>query len=106
MQYFFIDFTLVIKILSMPKYLIERDCPDAGLLSDDELKEMAQQSCEVLNNMKTQVHWIKSYVTNNKLYCVYIAPDEDALLEHASYGGFAANKISAVKQIIDPETAE
>ena len=90
----------------MPKYVVERDWPDAGKLSKRDLKEMAQQSCEVLNDMKRQVHWIKSYVTNNKLYCVYIAPDEDALLEHASYGGFATNKISAVKQIIDAETAE
>lgn len=90
----------------MPKYLIERDWPDAGLLSQNELKEMAFRSCEVLSNMQTQVHWIKSYVTDNKLYCVYIAPDEDAVMEHASYGGFSANKIRVVKQIIDPETAE
>ena len=90
----------------MPKYLIERDWPNAGHLSQKDLKKMALQSCEVLNNMKTQVHWIKSYITNNKLYCVYIAPDEEALMEHASYGGFSANKISAVSQIIDPQTAE
>ncbi len=90
----------------MPKFLIERDLPDGGLLSQNELKDMAQQSCEVLSNMHTKVHWVKSYVTDNKLYCVYIAPDEDALLEHASYGGFSAKKISMVKQIIDPVTAE
>lgn len=90
----------------MPKYLIERDIPDAGNLSQKDLKEMALQSCEVLSKMKTQVHWIKSYITDNKLYCVYIAPDEDALMEHATYGGLSANKISAVKQIIDPATAE
>jgi hypothetical protein len=90
----------------MPKYLIERDWPDAGLLSHDELKEMALQSCEVLDNMKSKAHWVKSYVTDNKLYCIYIAPDTDALMEHASYGGFAANKINAIRQIIDPETAE
>jgi hypothetical protein len=90
----------------MPKYLIERDMPDAGHLSQEELKEMALQSCEVLNNMHTKVHWVKSYITDNKLYCVYIAPDEEALLEHASYGGFSAKKISLVKQIIDPVTAE
>ena len=89
----------------MPKYLIERDWPDAGLLSQGELKEMALQSCEVLSNMQTKVHWVLSYVTDNKLYCVYIAPDEDTLLEHSSYGGFSARKISMVKQIIDPETA-
>lgn len=90
----------------MPKYLIERDMPDAGHLSQKELKEMALQSCEVFSNMKKQVHWIKSYITDNKLYCVFIAPDKDALMEHASYGGFSINKISAVKQIIDPLTAE
>jgi Protein of unknown function (DUF4242) len=90
----------------MPRYLIERDWPGAGLLSFEELKDMAQQSCEVLSNMQTKVHWVKSYVTDNKLFCEYIAPDEDALLEHASYGGFSARKISAIKQIIDPVTAE
>jgi Protein of unknown function (DUF4242) len=90
----------------MPKFLIERDYPGAGLLSNEELKEIAQQSCEVLRNMQTKVHWVKSYVTDNKLYCLYIAPDEDALLEHASYTGFSVNKISMVKQIIDPVTAE
>jgi hypothetical protein len=90
----------------MPKYLIERLWPDAGSLSQEELKNMAQQSCEVLSNMQTKVHWVKSYVTDNKLYCVYIAPDEEALLEHASFGGFSAKKISMIKQIIDPVTAE
>ena len=90
----------------MPKYLVEREWLGAGDLTNEELKGMAQQSCEVMNSMKEQVHWIQSYVTNNKLYCIYIAPDEDALLEHASYGGFSANLISAVKLIIDPETAE
>jgi len=90
----------------MPRYLIEREWPNAILLSEKELKEMAKQSCEVLNNMPVKVHWVKSYVTINKLYCVYIAPDEEALLEHASYGGFHANKISRVTQIIDPVTAE
>lgn len=90
----------------MPKFLIERDWPEAGLLSQKELKDMAQQSCEVLGNMPTKVHWVQSYVTENKLFCIYIAPDEDALLEHSSYGGFSAKKISMIKQIIDPVTAE
>jgi hypothetical protein len=90
----------------MPKYLIERDMPGAGKLSQEALKEMALVSCEVLMNMPAKVHWVESYVTDNKLYCVYIAPDEDALLEHASYGGFSAKKISMIKQIIDPVTAE
>lgn len=90
----------------MPRFLIERDWPDAGLLTSKELKEMAQQSCDVLSNMSAHVHWIKSYVTENKLYCEYIAPDEDSLLEHASYGGFSAKKIVMIKQVIDPVTAE
>lgn len=90
----------------MPKFLIERDWPGAGLLSQNELKDMAQQSCDVLSNMNTKVHWVKSYVTDNKLFCVYIAPDKDALLDHSSYGGFSAKKINMVKQIIDPVTAE
>ena len=90
----------------MPKFLIERDWPAAGLLSVDELKDMAQQSCDVLRNMSAKVYWVKSYVTDNKLYCLYIAPDEDSLLEHASYGGFSAKRISVIRQIIDPVTAE
>lgn len=90
----------------MPKYLIERDWPQAGLLSQNELKDMALQSCEVLTNMTAKVHWVKSYITDNKLYCVYIAPDEDAILEHASYGGFSTKKIHRITQIIDPVTAE
>jgi Protein of unknown function (DUF4242) len=90
----------------MPKYLVEREWPDAGNLSQEELKDMAQQSCEVLSNMQIKVQWIKSYVTDNKLYCLYIAPDEEALLEHSSFGGFSAKKISMIKQIIDPVTAE
>ncbi|HMK02594.1 MAG TPA: DUF4242 domain-containing protein [Ferruginibacter sp.] len=90
----------------MPRFLIERECQDAGLLSKTELKNMARHSCDVLQHMKTKVHWVKSYVTDNKLYCVYIAPDEEALLEHASFVGFSAKKISIVKQIIDPVTAE
>ena len=90
----------------MPRFLIERDWPNAGLLSPNELKDMAQLSCEVLGNMPAVVHWVHSYVTDNQLFCVYIAPDMEALLEHASYGGFSAKKISRIKQIIDPVTAE
>lgn len=90
----------------MPKYLIERDWPDAGSLSQSELKELAQNSCEVLRNMQIKVHWVKSYVTDNKLYCLYIAPDEEAILEHASYACFSAKKICMIKEIIDPLTAE
>jgi hypothetical protein len=90
----------------MPRFLIERDLPHAGLFSKNELKNMAKHSCEVMGNMQTKVQWIKSYVTDNKLFCLYIAPDEDALLEHASFAGFSAKKISLIKQIIDPVTAE
>jgi hypothetical protein len=90
----------------MPKFLIERDWPGAGSLSEPELKDMAQQSCESMNEIQTKVYWVHSYVTDNKLYCLYIAPDKDALLEHASYRGFSAKKISVIKQIIDPVTAE
>lgn len=90
----------------MPRYLVEREWLGAGLLSQEELKDIAQQSCDVLSNMQTKVHWIQSYVTDNKMYCVFIAPDKETLLEHSSYGGFSAKKISLVKQIIDPLTAE
>jgi hypothetical protein len=90
----------------MPKFLIERNWPGAGLLSEDELKDMAQQSCEVISNRQSKVYWVKSYITDNKLYCLYIAPDRDSLLEHASYRGFSAKKISMITQIIDPVTAE
>jgi hypothetical protein len=90
----------------MPRYLIERNWPEAGDLSQEELRDMALQSCQVLSNMQTKVHWVKSYVTDNKLYCLYISPDQEVLLEHASYGGFSVEKISLVKQIIDPVTAE
>ncbi len=90
----------------MPRYLVERTWLGAGQLSQQELKDIAQQSCEVLSNLQTKVHWIQSYVTDDNMYCVFIAPDRDTLLEHASYGGFSAKKISLVKQIIDPLTAE
>lgn len=86
----------------MPQFLIERDWPNASQLSQSEWRVMTLQSCEVISNMPIKIDWIKSYVTNNKLYCLYDAPDEDALLEHASYAGFPANKISMVTQIIEP----
>lgn len=90
----------------MPKFLIERDWPMAGTLSQKELKNIAQQTCEVSGNMQTKVYWIKSYIADNNLYCLYIAPDEDTLLEHASYTGFSVKKITMIKRIIDPATAE
>ncbi len=90
----------------MPKYLIEREIPGAGKLSAAELQGISQKSCSVLNEMGPQIQWIQSYVTGDKLYCVYIAPDEDAVREHASQGGFPANRVSRIESVIDPTTAE
>jgi hypothetical protein len=90
----------------MPKYVIERDIPGAGNLSSTELKAISQKSCSVLSGMGPQIQWLESYVTPNKIYCVYIAPDEAQVREHAQRGGFPANSISEVKRMIDPTTAE
>jgi len=90
----------------MPKYVIEREIPNAGKLSTQELKAISQKSCGVLNAMGPQIQWLQSYVTGDKIYCVYIAPDEAAVREHANRGGFPANRVSEVKGIIDPTTAE
>jgi hypothetical protein len=88
----------------MPKYLIERDIPNAGKLSAEELQAISAKSCGVLREMGPQIQWLQSYVTDNKIYCVYIAPNETAVREHAQKGGFPANKISEVRNIIDPTT--
>ena len=90
----------------MPKYVIERDIPGAGKLSASELKAISQTSCGVLSKMGPQIQWLQSYVTGDKIYCVYIAPNEKAVREHAQQGGFPANRVSAVTAIIDPTTAE
>jgi hypothetical protein len=90
----------------MPKYLIEREIPGAGKLSPDQLKAISQKSCGVLNSLGPQIQWIHSYVTGNKIYCVYRSPNEALVREHASQGGFPANKISEITSIIDPTTAE
>ena len=90
----------------MPKYVIEREIPDAGKLSTQELQAISQKSCGVLSNMGPQIQWVQSYVTDDKVYCVYIAPNEEMVREHASQGGFPANRISEVKSVIDPTTAE
>jgi len=90
----------------MPKYVIERTLPGAGKLSAGELKAISQKSCSVLNSMGPQIQWIQSYVTGDKLYCVYIAPNEDAVRTHAKNGGFPADSIAEVRSIIDPTTAE
>ena len=90
----------------MPKYLIEREIAGAGDLSAEQLQGVAQKSCGVLRSMGPQIQWVQSYVTNNKVYCVYIAPDEDLVREHARQGGFPANSVSEIKKVIDPTTAE
>ncbi len=90
----------------MPKYLIERQIPGAGQLSADQLKGISQTSCGVLSAMGPQIQWQQSYVTGDKIYCVYIAPNEEMVREHARQGGFPANSVSEVMTIIDPTTAE
>ncbi|HVG32097.1 MAG TPA: DUF4242 domain-containing protein [Pyrinomonadaceae bacterium] len=90
----------------MPKYVIEREIPEAGKLSAQELSAISQKSCGVLSKMGPQIQWLESYVTDDKVYCVYIAPDEQMVREHAEQGGFPANRISEVRTIIDPTTAE
>ena len=90
----------------MPKYVIEREIPQAGKLSPQDLQSISQTSCVVLQKMGPQIQWLQSFVTEDKVYCVYIAPNEDAIREHASLGGFPANRISEVKTVIDPTTGE
>ncbi len=89
----------------MPKFVIEREIPGVGKMSAADLKGISQKSCAVLNGMQA-VQWVQSYVTGDKIYCVYIAPDEQAVREHARQGGFPANQVSEVMNIIDPVTAE
>lgn len=90
----------------MPKYIIEREIPNAGELTTADLQQISQKSCGVLQEMGPQIQWLESYITDDKVYCVYIAPDEQSVKTHAEKGGFPANKISQVKSIIDPSTAE
>ena len=90
----------------MPKYIIERDIPNAGALTNQDLQGISQNSCSVLNSMGTKIQWIESYVTDDKVYCVYIAPDEATIKAHAEQGGFPANRISQVRSMIDPVSAE
>jgi hypothetical protein len=90
----------------MPKFVIEREIPGAGNLSPQELHAISQKSCNVLQNLGPQIQWVESYVTADKVYCVYIAPREDMIRAHAQQGGFPANKISEIKTTIDPTTAE
>jgi hypothetical protein len=90
----------------MPKFLIEREIPGAGSLSQPELQSISLTSCSVLQKIGPQIQWLQSYVTGDKIYCVYIAPNEEMVREHASQGGFPANRISEIKSVIDPTTAE
>ena len=90
----------------MPKFVIERDVPGAGNLSDTQIQEISRKSVSVLKEMGPEIQWLQSYVTGDKIYCVYLAPDEATIREHARRGGFPANRISAVRRLIDPETAE
>jgi hypothetical protein len=90
----------------MPKYVIERELPGAGNFSPEQLKAVSQKSCGVLRNLGPQIQWVHSYVTQDKIYCIYIAPNEAMVREHAMQGGFPANKISEVKTMIDPTTSE
>lgn len=90
----------------MPKFLIERKIEGAGKLSKSELRGISEKSCGVLRGMGGDVQWVESYVTDDKIYCVYIAPDEQRVREHARQGGFPADKVSAIRSVIDPTTAE
>ena len=90
----------------MPKFVIERDLPGAGQLSPDQLQGISAKSCSVLQQLGPQVQWLQSYVTDDKIYCVYIAPSADLIREHAERGGFPANRISEVERMIDPTSAE
>jgi hypothetical protein len=90
----------------MPKFVIEREIPGAGKLSSEQLKAISQTSCGVLRELGPQIQWVQSYVTDDKIYCVYIAHNEDMVREHAKLGGFPANSVSEVRAMIDPTTAE
>ena len=90
----------------MPKFVIEREIPNAGALTAEQLKAVSQTSCGVLRNLGPEIQWQHSYVTDNKIYCVYIAPNEEMIREHARQGGFPANSVAQVRTIIDPTTSE
>jgi hypothetical protein len=90
----------------MPKYIIEREIPDAGSLTAADLQGISQKSCSILKNMGPQIQWVESFVTQDKVYCTYIAPNEDEIRKHAQEGGFPANSIAEIKSVIDPTTSE
>ena len=90
----------------MPKFVIEREIPGAGKLTPEQLQAISQKSCGVLKSMGPQIQWLQSFVTDDKIYCVYIAPDEETVRQHAQQGGFPANSIARVRSVIDPTTSE
>ena len=90
----------------MPKFVIERELPGAGQLTPEQLHGVSQTSCSVLKNLGPQIQWVHSYVTDNKIYCIYIAPNAEMIHEHAQQGGFPANSVSEIRTVIDPTTAE
>ena len=90
----------------MPKYIIERELPGAGDLGNDQIQGISQKSCQVLSELGPQIQWVESFVTDDKIYCVYIAPSKELIEKHAQQGGFPANKISKVRRMIDPTSAE
>jgi hypothetical protein len=90
----------------MPRYVIERDIPGAGALGAEQLQGISAKSCGVLQELGPSIQWVQSYVTDDRIYCVYIAPDEAMVREHAARGGFPANRVSQVREVIDPTTAE
>ena len=90
----------------MPKYVIEREIPNSGKLPQQELQSISQKSCGVLQKLGPQVQWVESFVTDDKIYCVYIAPNEEMVREHARQGGFPANRVAAIRSVIGPTTAE
>jgi hypothetical protein len=94
------------KEITMPKYVIEREIPGAGKISAQDMQAISQKSCSVLKELGPQIQWVESYVTDDKIYCVYIAPNKEMVLEHAKRGGFPANSVAEVIRIIDPTTAE
>lgn len=92
--------------IHMPKYVIEREIPGAGNIGPQDMQSISQKSCSVLSELGPKVQWVESFVTDDKIYCIYIAPNKEMVLEHAQKGGFPANSIAEVKRMIDPTTAE
>ena len=90
----------------MPRFIIERELPGAGQLSQEQFQALSQKSCDILQEMGPEIQWVQSFVTGDKIYCVYIAPNEEAIRTHAQKGGFPVNRISMVQEVLDPTTAE